>query len=55
VQLMVRCLLEIEIFSLRMFVTGNYTIGVSASPVLFDIIVEASKMVRRILVESTFL
>jgi hypothetical protein len=29
-----------------LFVTGNYSVYAMASPMLFDIVVEASKMVR---------
>jgi len=46
---------EIKLISWLIFLTGNYRIGVAASPMLFDVIVQAAKMVSINIVSFSFL
>ncbi|CAF1640902.1 unnamed protein product [Rotaria sordida] len=39
------CIINVEMITLLMFKTGNYTINIDTSPLLFDIILQAAKMI----------
>ncbi len=46
---------KIKLISWLIFLTGNYRIGVAASPMLFDVIVQAAKMVSTNIISVLFL
>jgi len=53
--LMVKYVLEFKIISSLVIIKGNYTISIKASPMLFDVIVQAAKMVSTNIISVLFL